>query len=232
MNLKYIYHSSFLLEMDNASFVFDYFKGEVPKINRDKKLYVISTHSHGDHFSKKIFDIFGEYKDVEFLLSDDIEYENSGGYNITYLSPNKTYTFGEIKIETLKSTDEGIAVLISGGGKTVYHSGDLNWWTWHGFETEEEYEAMTKAYFDEIEKIKGRHIDLAMMVLDSRQKERYDWGMKYLLENTDIDYVAPMHCWGKFEVIDNFRKAHDALLKNTVVIDTDKISDKGFDIDR
>lgn len=228
MNLKYIYHSCFLLEMEKATFVFDYYKGEIPRINENKKLYVISTHSHRDHFNKEIFNIFGKYRNVEFLLSDDIKYENKNGYTIKYLSPNEVYNIGEMKIETLKSTDEGIAIIINAEGKSVYHSGDLNWWTWFGFETEEEYNIMTEAYFNEIEKIKGRHFDLAMMVLDYRQKQRYDWGMRYLLENTEIDFVAPMHCWDKYEVIDKFRKEHADLLKNTTLIDTNKIKENGY----
>ena len=46
MNLKYIYHSSFLLELENAYFLFDYFKGQVPNIDNDKKLYLFFSHGH------------------------------------------------------------------------------------------------------------------------------------------------------------------------------------------
>lgn len=230
MNLKYIYHSSFLLEMEESVFIFDYFKGEIPEFDRSKRLYVFSTHAHGDHFSKKIFEKFGSHKKVKFILSDDIEYENNNGYDITYVSPNKQYSIDNLLIETLKSTDEGIAIIINSEGKTVYHSGDLNWWTWVGFESEEEYNAMTKAFKEEIEKIKGRHFHLAMMVLDYRQKERYDWGLKYLLENTKIDYVAPMHCWDKFEVIENFKKDNKDVIGETVIIYTDKIGEQGYNL--
>src|SRR3712207_9048157 len=59
---------------------------------------------------------------------------------VHFLSPRKEYVFGEIKVSTLESTDLGIAVIIEADGKRIYHSGDLNWWTWHGYETEEEYE--------------------------------------------------------------------------------------------
>lgn len=232
MILKYIYHSSFLLEMEDCSFIFDYYKGDIPEINRDKKLYVFSTHAHGDHYNEKIFELFGGYKDVEFILSDDIEVKNPEFKKLAkFISINSKYDIGQISIETFESTDEGIAVMIETDGKTIYHSGDLNWWTWQGFESEEEYQNMTNRLKKEISKMKGRNIDLAMMVLDSRQGERFDWGMKYFLENTNTAYVAPMHCWNKFEVIRKFKDKHPELASKTIMIDTHKIEKEGYSIE-
>lgn len=36
MNLKYIYHSGFLLELDTAYMLFDYYKGDIPRLDKDK----------------------------------------------------------------------------------------------------------------------------------------------------------------------------------------------------
>lgn len=230
MKLKYIYHSSFCLEMENCTMIFDYYKGNIPEIDKNKKLYVFSSHSHNDHYNSEIFNIFADYN-VQFVLSDDIYVENEENRSRSiFVSPGNKYSIGEMEVETLESTDEGVAFIINTEGKTIYHSGDLNWWTWHGFESEEEFNSMTERFKREISKIEGRKFDLAMMVLDYRQKERYDWGMAYLLEHTDIKYLAPMHCWGKYEVIDKFRKDHESLLKNTVLIDTDKIAHQWYSV--
>ncbi|MEG0249902.1 MAG: MBL fold metallo-hydrolase [Peptostreptococcus sp.] len=232
MILKYIYHSGFLLELENCSFIFDYYKGDIPEIRKDKKLYVFSTHAHKDHYNEKIFDIFGSYKDVEFILSDDIEVKNPEfRKRAKFISINSNYTIDKLNIETFESTDEGIAIMIEVDGKTIYHSGDLNWWTWLGFESEEEYQSMTDKFKKEIDKMKNKKIDLAMMVLDSRQGERFDWGMKYFLENTNTSYVAPMHCWDKFEVIDKFKEKHPQLASKTKIIYTNKIGREGYIID-
>ena len=37
-----------------------------------------------------------------------------------------------------------------------------------------------------------------------------------------------MHCWEKYEFIDKFREEHKDLLKDTVLINTDKISKEGY----
>ena len=39
MKITYIHHSSFLVEMDQAAFLFDYFEGQLPEI-LDKPLVI------------------------------------------------------------------------------------------------------------------------------------------------------------------------------------------------
>lgn len=73
MKVTYIYHSGFLVELENASLLFDYYKGDIPNINPDLPLYVFSSHSHGDHFSKDIFNLADIYPKVTFILSSDIK---------------------------------------------------------------------------------------------------------------------------------------------------------------
>lgn len=228
MNLRYIYHSGFYLEMENCAMIFDYYKGEIPEMDKSKKIFVFVSHGHGDHYNKEIFNIFKDYN-VSFILSDDVGIkEKADDLNIVFLSPHQECHIEGITVKTLKSTDEGVAFIIEVEGRTIYHSGDLNWWTWKGFESEEEYNLMTEKFKCEIENIKGLNIDLAMTVLDYRQKERYDWGLKYLLENVNIKYLVPMHCWDKYDIIDKFREEHKDLLKNTILVNTNKIGKEGI----
>ena len=44
--------------------------------------------------------------------------------------PGGEYEAAGCKIRTLRSTDEGVAYLVSYRGKRIYHAGDLNWWHW------------------------------------------------------------------------------------------------------
>ena len=57
MKITYIHHSSFSVELDNTILLFDYFKGNLPSFDKNKKLYVFSSHSHHDHFDESIFNI-------------------------------------------------------------------------------------------------------------------------------------------------------------------------------
>ena len=232
MNLKYIYHSGFLLEFERAYMLFDYYKGDIPSLDKKKKLYVFVSHSHPDHFNEDIFDIFRDHKDVEYILSNDVVPKKQEDADRSYsLEPNKEYYFNELGVETYLSTDQGLAFMVSYNGKTIYHAGDLNWWTWVGFETEEEYDNLTRNFKNEIDKMGARLIDIAMLPLDPRQGDRFDWGMKYFIEKTRPRHLVPMHCWNKFDVIDKFRSRNKDLLGDIDLVDTNKIPAEGISLD-
>lgn len=212
--------------------LFDYYKGQLPDMDKDKKLYVFVSHSHGDHFNEDIFQLFEDHKDVEYILSSDVVPKRQEDADRSYsLEANMEYYFDELGVQTYMSTDLGLAYMISYKGMTIYHAGDLNWWTWVGFETEEEFEELTRNFKKEIDKMAGMEIDLAMVPLDPRQAERFDWGMKYFIEKTKPRHLVPMHCWNKFEVIDKFRNKHSQLLTAINLVDTDKIPMEGIALD-
>ena len=232
MNLKYIYHSGFLLEFERAYMLFDYYKGDIPSLDKKKKLYVFVSHSHPDHFNEDIFDIFRDHKDVEYILSNDVVPKKQEDADRSYsLEPNKEYYFNELGVETYLSTDQGLAFMVSYNGKTIYHAGDLNWWTWVGFETEEEFDSLTRNFKNEIDKMGARLIDIAMVPLDPRQGDRFDWGMKYFIEKTRPRHLVPMHGWNKLEVIDKFRSRNKDLLGDIDLVDTNKIPAEGISLD-
>ena len=86
----------------------------------------------------------------------------------------------ELRIQTLRSTDEGVAFLVRVKGITLYHAGDLNWWHWEE-EGPEYNEKMKRDYQAEIGTIEGEHIDLAFVPLDPRLEEAYGWGIDYFM---------------------------------------------------
>ena len=239
MRIKYIYHSGFFIEMKECNIVIDYYKGNIPEFDKEKKLYVLSSHGHRDHFNKEVFSIFEECKNVTYILSDDIEKDvvklyieknkiNMDDKKIIYVSPNEGYKIDDIEIETLKSTDQGVGFIIKVDEKNIYHSGDLHWWTWHGYETEEEYKHMTENFKREIDIIKGRYFDIVMSVLDPRQ-ERYDWGLEYLLDKIKTKCVIPMHLWGKYDYVNKFVEGHREKLKGIEVVNPIDICDTWFE---
>lgn len=72
MKATYILHSSFLLETDSCTLLFDYYDGKCPAIRPDKPLFVFASHGHHDHFSGKVFEIPGPDAGVHYILSDDL----------------------------------------------------------------------------------------------------------------------------------------------------------------
>ena len=201
MTVTYLYHSGFVVEFDDIVLVFDYYKGELPETVRGKKLYVFSSHYHKDHFQYKVFDWALEY-DATYVLSKDIRTQGPEGRTVK-VKRRQNLSVDELQIQTLRSTDEGVAFLVRVKGITLYHAGDLNWWHWEE-EGPEYNEKMKRDYQAEIGTIEGEHIDLAFVPLDPRLEEAYGWGIDYFMRHTETIRLFPMHLWGGYKTIPRF----------------------------
>lgn len=205
MKVTYIQHSGFLVELESCVLVFDYFRGTLPPVSQDKQFYVFASHNHYDHFQEEIFDWEKQYPRIQYVLSDDIEADKAG--NRIFLGPEKKLDIGDIRIKTLRSTDEGVAFFVSaregakGQARNIYHAGDLNWWHW-----EEEgcsyNQEMEKSFKEALRPIEGEHIDVAFVPADPRLEDAYYWGLDWFMRHTDTELVYPMHLWRRYWVID------------------------------
>ena len=199
MKVIYLGHSGFFVEMEDACFLFDYYKGDLPEADRGKKLFVFVSHGHYDHYRKEIFSLRDQYDQVRCLISSDIFVREAE--DILSVKPNEETEVLGCRIRTLRSTDEGVAFLLKYRGRTIYHAGDLNWWHWEE-ETEEYNTAMRRAYQSEINKLQGEKIDLAFVPVDPRLGEQYCWGLDCFMKRTDTKRVFPMHFWDNYAVFD------------------------------
>ena len=133
MKIMYLRHSGFLVELEQVWLLFDYYRGEIPEISQEKKGYVFASHRHIDHFNKEIFKLTKKQNNIEFILSDDIwekRIPEEVKEQTRRMKPDEEIVLDDIRIRTLRSTDEGVAFLVSVEGKTIYHAGDLNDWYW------------------------------------------------------------------------------------------------------
>ena len=202
------------MELEQTILIFDWYKGEIPLLPDEKNIVVFSSHKHHDHFNMEIFDKLSCYSNVQYVFSKDISlshnYLTRNGIDpsikerITYLGKNQDYEIGigmnKLMIKTLTSTDAGVAFVVTCEETKIYHAGDLNWWSWPGEEFETENK-MEQDYTKEIDKLKGIDLDVAFVVLDPRQEERYWWGFDYFMRVVGAKHVFPMHCWGNYSVI-------------------------------
>lgn len=210
MKITYLRHSGFLVEMEQVWLLFDYYRGEIPEISQEKKGYVFVSHRHIDHFNKEIFKFAKKQKNIQFVLSDDIwEKRIPEGVRgqTTRMKPDEEIVLDDIHIRTLRSTDEGVAFLVSAEGKTIYHAGDLNDWYWKE-ESKEWNQEMGRHFREYIEPLRDRKIDAAFIPLDPRQEEYYTLGMDYFLNLAKAEKVYPMHFWRKPEIIDRWMEEH------------------------
>lgn len=221
MTVTFIGHSGFFADAGNVCMLFDYYKGEIPRVKEDQTLVVFVSHRHHDHYSREIWNLRKKYRNIFYILSQDISMssrmrdrfeitEDEMEHMIVRTEPDRKYHLdlpgGEMKIETLKSTDEGVAFFVEYGGKTLYHAGDLNLWIWPE-EGEEWNREMEQSFFAEIEKLKGRYADVAFIPLDPRLGADAFGGMDACMDAMNIRYVFPMHCWKEYDIIKKYREA-------------------------
>lgn len=217
MKVTYIEHSGFMIEWAHCVWLIDYYRGQIPEFDKQKKIIIFCSHAHSDHFNPKIFSLFEGCEKAAYILSEDIRSSVTGlgltgqqQEQITYVKPRTMLMIEDgsghqIAVKTLLSTDCGVAFLLEYEGQQIYHAGDLNWWVWKG-EEEQEYWKMTTAYKAEIARLCeiSDAIDIAFVPLDPRQEEWYSKGMLYFITEVEARKIFPMHFWNQYEIIERF----------------------------
>ena len=217
MRVTFLAHSGFFLELETACLLFDWWKGELPPLPADRPLLVFASHRHEDHFNPAIFSLAEGGRDVRCLLGKDIRLterhpprwhlsDDAAGRCLCLGGGETVSPVPGVTVETLPSTDEGVAFVVSLEGKTLFHAGDLNWWHWEGEDKawNRNMEVNFKRY---CEPLRGRHIDLAMFPVDPRLGEDGFRGPRYFLELTDTVRLLPMHQWEQFSFTRDFLAA-------------------------
>ncbi|KOA18632.1 metal-dependent hydrolase [Clostridium homopropionicum DSM 5847] len=199
INIHYFLHSGFSVETTDCILIFDFYK-EVLCNNENstnlkqlllkgKPAYVFVSHSHPDHFNKKILTL--EDSNIKYIISDDIKLKESKS-NYTFVKKNDVFTLDNLAIKVFGSTDAGVSFLVSVDDFNIFHAGDLNWWHWKEDSDEDNLNA-EKWFKEEISLIKGEKIDLAFFPVDTRLEENFYLGGKYFIENVHVKYFIPMH---------------------------------------
>ena len=152
MQVIFLHHSSFLIEVDDKVLIFDYFdgnkvngytfKGKIPEYAPDTEIYMFASHSHQDHYDMDVLRLANKYENIKFIFSKDIRispnFLSKHGIDpkvrerVTFVVPDKDYEVDGVKIKTLRSTDTGVAFYVNVDGVTLFHAGDLNDWHWDG----------------------------------------------------------------------------------------------------
>lgn len=220
MKVTYIHHSGFLVETEDCYYIFDYYRGDIPELDKSREVVVFCSHFHQDHFNPRIFEILDDRgMTYQAVLAKDISKRKyPPGVRVTTVYHDKTYVLDSgTQVSTLLSNDSGVAFIVKTREGTIYHAGDLNDWYWEG-EPEADNRQMVARYCAEMNKIKGIHFDIAFVPLDPRQESHYADGILYFLKNIDCNAVFPMHYWDEPSVIDRLiaeYPQYQSRIKNT-----------------
>ena len=118
MNITFLYHSSFLVELSGCTLLFDWYGGPVPDYDRSKPLYVFASHHHGDHYAPEIFAQLG-MDNVWYVLANCIRLSAKrkaalgiDDSHVFRLAAGRHLSLGGLEIQTYRSTDAGVAFLV------------------------------------------------------------------------------------------------------------------------
>jgi L-ascorbate metabolism protein UlaG (beta-lactamase superfamily) len=215
MTLTYIFHSGFALETHSAILVIDYWLDPadvIPKLLKSSKpMYVLSSHFHEDHFSRKIFAWKQEKRNITYILSKDILRHRRAERQDADVWMAKGAVWGDdnIKVHATGSNDSGVSWIIQIDGKFIFHAGDLNNWyarflaeetpdqIIYSKETEEDINPVKeeKRFLGELKdigKITSR-FDIVMFPVDGRIGNGYTRGGRQFIDCFEVGLFVPMH---------------------------------------
>lgn len=230
MKVTYLHHSTFCVEIAERVLVFDYYDGKsvpsctyngvMPEFPKDTRMYVFSSHSHRDHFDKEVLKWMEKYPNIQYIFAKEVKKKLGNSVlerllpgreleevkeKICYVKPEETYKLEGLTVETLESTDSGVAFLVTCENKCIYHAGDLNWWHWEG-EPEQDNQYQAHTYKEQIDSLAGRTVDLAFVVMDPRQEKDMYLGINYFMNHVDVCHVIPMHMWKQYEIVKTYKE--------------------------
>ncbi|WP_051195260.1 MBL fold metallo-hydrolase [Pseudobutyrivibrio ruminis] len=232
VKVYYLMHSSFVVELSDRYLLFDYFdkgdlegsidyRGCLPDFDINKPIYVFASNGRKDHFTEKIFDIPNVKK---YILSKDVKVKR-GKVDKSMLQSVKAlrkYDIDDMKLETLRSNDVGVAFSLTVKDINIYFAGTLNWWNAEG-RGELYGEQYGREYRRYLKPILNRKYDIAFVPMDGRMGEDgYFLGMDYFIKHIDSDTIFPMNMWGEYQWISRFKTRPDTINLNDRIVDIDR----------
>ena len=235
MIVEYIGHSGVLVELDKINLLFDVIApvsgghpaelrhdwGTFPKLDPAKDTVVFASHNHGDHYSEEIWKLRGLLPHLHYVISKDVHFSSGvrarlgiTDEDMSRITFVKNYTSQDIRlpggesihIQTIPSTDEGVAFLVKAGGKIIYHAGDHHMWMWelNGETYMQDMEEVFRRTVSRLEIESGEVIDIAFLLLDQRLAPHTYDGMDTYLELLPVRHVVPIHQWKNYDLTDAY----------------------------
>ncbi len=217
MTITYIYHSCYLIEFQELSLLFDFYK-DVPRsdgkewikdylLNKDEDLYIFCSHSHSDHFNPEILSWRKNKKNIKYLFSEELlQSKKALPEDALFLKKEESFRDHRIKVKAYGSTDAGCSFLISCEDKLFFHAGDLNNWHWKEEVNAEEALTYENNFLCELELLSEKSEDLyvAMFPLDPRLGNDFMRGGEQFVSRIKTEYFLPMHFGENFNLVNMF----------------------------
>lgn len=219
MTITYIYHSCYLIEFEEISFLFDFYI-DAPRtdganwvtdylLNKEEDLYVFCSHSHSDHFNPEILSWKKKKKNIKYIFSDELLHSKKALIeDAHFLSKEELFKDHRIKVKAFGSTDAGGSFLIGYDDKLFFHAGDLNNWHWKEEVGADEALTYENNFLCELELLseKSDNLNVAMFPLDPRLGNDFMRGAEQFISRIQTDYFFPMHFGDNFNLVNTFEE--------------------------
>lgn len=199
VDIYFLHHSGFILELEKTILVFDYFQDPENRLDEvlahsDKDLYFFVSHVHGDHFNPSIRHF--EKRAKGYFLHRDCRLNLDDRHLLHEMEVGDRLKAGPLSVHMYGSTDAGGSYMVETEGLRIFHAGDLNWWHWAG-EGDEDNRDARDAFFRELSRITEKQVDIALLPVDARQQVAREWGVKQFLRHFSARLLIPMHAFGQ-----------------------------------
>lgn len=242
IEIYHLFHSGAAIRIQNKLLIFDYFKDNNEKAQELKsslengvirkksfesitETYVFVTHSHVDHYNSVIFDWEKYTQNINYILAEElvVKKELQLKENIYSLEKDQSLTLGDLKIKSYGSTDEGISFLVNIADINIFHAGDLNLWKWKKFSPKVQARE-AREYKREVDKLKGKRIDIAFVPVDPRLEENYYLAGEYFINQIKPSLFIPIHFSDNYDITKFFKDKFDS--NQTRVVEIKKRGEK------
>ena len=165
------------------------------------QVVVFISHEHHDHFWRDAIYWREGVPGLRFVVSPEVaemdERFAARPGAIDVLPPDSEARVGELRVETLRSTDSGVAFIVEVDGLTIYHAGDHSAWTWDG-----DAESTRRFVEENLRPLDGRTIDIAFTVADPRFSDLGWGGVVEFAGRLAPRLLVPIHLRGDYSKMD------------------------------
>ena len=216
MRLTYLFHSGFCIESPECVLIVDFFMDPAEKLDKilqtSKPIYVLSSHFHEDHFTKKIFEWRKSIRNITYILSKDIVKRRRAQKEDAdvWMAKDAQWDDENIKVTASGSNDSGVSWIVEVEGQKIFHAGDLCNWYARFLSEEIVPETIISDEFGEINPIaeekqflgelkdvarlaNGTHFDIVMFPVDGRIGNGYTLGGRQFIDRFNVGHFVPMH---------------------------------------
>ncbi|NIM90719.1 MAG: hypothetical protein GTO17_07195 [Candidatus Aminicenantes bacterium] len=195
----YLFHSGWAIKTSNTLMIFDYLVEMQPPKDRslsngfvdlneikDQNLYVFVSHSHGDHFDKKILEWKKAIPNITYIFGWKTK---EARVHHAFGEDRISKSIGLLKVKNIFHNFDNIpesAFLIEVDGLTIYFSGD------HGNSPG----ALNPVYKDNIDYISQQSNKFDLVFLSVFGSPTYD-GELYAIDKFKPSVMLPMHYGGR-----------------------------------